>query len=263
MAALGTERAEGYSFSVNRYCFALAGLAEPLRVAQLSDLHFGPYVREGALRRWVDATLAERPELIVITGDFVDLQATGNLTALARQLSRLRAPLGVYGVWGNHDYANFGRARLAELGRLLSGAGVRVLTNAGVLLREDLYLAGVDDFGRGCPRLEPALAARPPGAACLLLSHNPDILPQVPQGVGLTLCGHTHGGQVKLPFVGPLVTSSAYGRRFAEGWITEPVSAFVSRGLGFSMLPVRWNCQAEVVVIDLLPRGSCRSVRQC
>jgi predicted MPP superfamily phosphohydrolase len=220
---------------------------------QLSDLHFGPYVREEALRRWVDAALAEHPELIVITGDFVDLQATGEMTALPRQLARLKASLGVYGVWGNHDYANFGRAHIAELGRLLSGADVRILTNAGVPLREDLYLAGVDDFGRGCPRLEPALAARPPDAACLLLSHNPDIIPQVPRNIGLTLCGHTHGGQVKLPFVGALMTSSTYGRRFAEGWITEPADAFVSRGLGFSMLPVRWNCRAEMVVIDLLP----------
>ena len=71
--------------------------------------------------------------------------------------------------------------------------------------------------------------------------------PEVPEGIGLTLCGHTHGGQVKVPGVGPLVTSSKFGTRFAEGWVTAPAQGFVSRGLGFSILPVRLNCRAEVV----------------
>ncbi len=241
---------DGYRVAVSRYRFSLRGLAAPLKLVHLSDLHYGLYIREASLRAWVDAALAEAPDLIVMTGDFIDANRVGSLKPLVRQLSRLKAPLGVWGVWGNHDYRGY---RTAALRRELTRSGLRLLRNEGTLVREDLFLAGVDDLWRGKPDLSAALKDKPEGVACLLLSHNPDLLPLVPPAVGLTLCGHTHGGQVKLPLIGPIVTSSIYGKRFAEGWIAKPVNAFVSRGLGFSSLPLRFNCRAEVVTIELEP----------
>ena len=98
-----------------------------------------------------------------------------------------------------------------------------------------------------------ALAERPPAAPTLLLSHNPDLLPLVPNGVDLTLCGHTHGGHVRLPGIGPIVTSSAYGRRFAAGWVRTPALGYVSRGPGVGVLPVRWDCPPEVTLLTLSP----------
>ncbi len=248
----GVGLADGYRFEVNRYRHPLAGLSAPVRVAHLTDLHYGLYIQEGSLEEWATATRAEAPDLVLVTGDFVDTRGWGSLELLTRALSRLNAPLGVWAVWGNHDYHNY-FFPLEGVRKHLERAGVRVLVNEGVRLRDDLFLAGLDDFLYGRPNLVAALSQRPEGAATLLMSHNPDVLPRVPAAVGLTLCGHTHGGQVKLPGVGPLVTSSRYGTRFAEGWVEAPAQGFVSRGLGFSLLPVRLNCRAELVVFDLVP----------
>ena len=85
------------------------------------------------------------------------------------------------------------------------------------------------------------------------MAHIPDLLPVVPKNVDLTLCGHTHGGQIKLLFYGAVVTASKYGKRFAEGWFQEPVTAFVSRGLGFGIMPIRFLSRAEVAVLELTP----------
>jgi uncharacterized protein len=87
------------------------------------------------------------------------------------------------------------------------------------------------------------------------MCHNPDVIPGLAYydyKADLTLSGHLHGGQVKLPLIGPPFINSKYGRRFLEGWVTDPMPAFVSRGLGVMHVPIRWASQPEVVVIDLL-----------
>lgn len=251
---------------VVRHPVEMPGLTQPLRVAQLTDLHYGLYIEAEQVRNWVDLTLAERPDLIVITGDFLDADVLGGAAPLLEELSRLDAPLGVYGVWGNHDYGSFGqyarrfhspqradwKDRREHFAQALAHSGVTILNNAGVQLRPDLYLAGVDDWMRGEPDLEAALAHRA-GGATLLMSHNPDQLPLVPESVGLTLSGHTHGGQVRLPLIGAVTTASQYGQRFAQGWVRGPARGFVSRGLGMTAVPARLNCPAEIAVFDLLP----------
>ncbi|MBW6454785.1 MAG: metallophosphoesterase, partial [Trueperaceae bacterium] len=241
-----------YGFDVVRVRAGLAGLREPLRIAWLTDLHHGQYVRTASVRAWVDAALAESPDVVLLGGDLVDQRpgADGDETLVA-ELARLRAPLGVLAVWGNHD-----RARLrgmASFAAALRAAGIDVLVNRGVAVRDDLHVAGLDDFRVGRPDLEATLADRPAVGATLLLSHNPDVLPTVPLDVGLTLSGHTHGGQVVLPGVGALYTSSQYGDRFLAGWVEGPARGYVSRGLGVSSLPVRINCPAELTVLDLAP----------
>lgn len=241
-----------YRFDVVRERVALEGLTAPLRVAWLTDLHHGQYVRTASVHAWVDAALAEAADLVLLGGDLVDqspgTDADGGLVA---ELARLRAPLGVLAVWGNHDYARF--RRIGPFAALLRDAGIEVLVNRGVQLRGDLHVAGLDDFRNGRPDLRLTLGDRPATGATLLLSHNPDALPGVPSDVGLTLCGHTHGGQVVLPGVGALYTSSQYGDRFLAGWVEGPARGYVSRGLGVSTLPVRINCPAELTVLDLLP----------
>ncbi len=122
-------------------------------------------------------------------------------------------------------------------------------------MRDDLYVAGLDDFRNGRPDLEATLGGRPDAGATVLLSHNPDVLPEVPIEIPLTLSGHTHGGQVVLPGVGALQTSSRYGDRFLAGWVEGPARGYVSRGLGVTSVPVRINCPAELTVLDLTPSG--------
>lgn len=266
----------GYSFVVQHHQRPLRGLQTPLRVAHLSDLHIGFFMRQGSVRRWVDATLAQQPDLIVLTGDLTDSGRRHQVVPTLLELQKLQAPLGTWAVWGNHDYRFNAYQpkypdRLAasrkpgasppkvpmvppqNLEELLHQLGIRLLHNRGVQLREDFYLAGVEDLWHGEPDVAKALAGRSDSSACLLICHNPDYLYQVPQSVDLTLCGHTHGGQVVLPWYGPAFTSSSYGQQFAGGWVDRPAPAFISRGLGLSTAPIRVACPAELVIHHFSP----------
>ncbi|ADV66528.1 metallophosphoesterase [Deinococcus maricopensis] len=265
LGGVGVGVAQAHALQVNTHAARLPGLTRALRVALLTDLHYGPYVHAGQVRGWVEAALQARPDLLLVLGDFVDADLASSPTPLLAELARLRAPLGVWGVWGNHDYASFGqRARRfvnpqranwmavrEEFRADLARAGVRVLRNEAVRVRDDLTLAGLDDLRTGAPDLAAALGAARPGGT-LLMSHNPDVLPDVPAWVGLTVSGHTHGGQVRFPVVGAPVVPSAFGQRFAQGFVTGDLGArgFVSRGLGVSGVPVRNLCPPEVVVLD-------------
>jgi uncharacterized protein len=242
-------------FKVTQHRLGLTGLERPLCVVHLTDLHFGPAQRLPSVRAWVDATLEQKPDLILITGDFIEYRKSlSGVTELCAELSRLGAPLGVFGVLGNHDLYAVRLARL-ELIEPLERAGIRILTNIGIQIRDDVFVAGVDDLWNGKPDLEKALQDAPDTGAILLMSHHPDFLETVPARVGLTFCGHTHGGQIVLPWVGALHTGSTYGQRFVQGFVTGALGArgFVSRGLGTTALPVRYNCPAELAVFDLMP----------
>jgi uncharacterized protein len=250
--------AQSYRFEVNRSERTLPHLQAPLRLAHLSDLHYSPYSQEESIRVWVDATNAESPDVVLLTGDFVDHRTRGSFEPFLRQLARLEAPLGVYGVWGNHDYDQ-GLARRDELNDGFRDIGIRILVNERFELREDVVLAGVDDLWKGDHNLHAALGNRPTDKACIFMCHIPDILPGIVEygySAELTLSGHNHGGQIKLPFLGAVTVPSKYGSRFLEGWFTEPTLGFVSRGLGFSVIPVRIGSMSEVVIIDLQPVAS-------
>jgi uncharacterized protein len=254
-AAAGSSTAQAvgtYAFDVVRERAPLPGLRTALRVAWLTDLHHGEFVRTASVRAWVDAALREAPDLILLGGDLVDQTPGADAAAeLFGELARLRAPLGVLSVAGNHDHGRFrGSGRFVAL---LRDAGIDVLLNRGVSVRDDLYVTGIDDLRNGRPDLAAALRERPTAGATLLASHNPDVLPAVPTEIGLTLSGHTHGGQVVLPGVGALYTSSRHGDRFLAGWVEGPARGYVSRGLGVTSLPVRINCPAELTILDLVP----------
>lgn len=256
-AAVGSSGAQitgTYPFDVVFERAGLPGLQASLRIAWLTDLHHGELVRTASVRAWVDAALREAPDLVLLGGDLVD-QSPGAEpdTELFTELARLRAPLGVLAVPGNHDHGRYSGS--GPFVALLNDAGIEVLVNRGVAVRDDLHVAGLDDLRIGRPDLGAALRDRPATGATVLASHNPDVLPDVPTEIGLTLSGHTHGGQVVLPGVGALYTSSRYGDRFLAGWVESPARGYVSRGLGVSSLPVRINCPAELTILDLVPAG--------
>lgn len=263
--------ANTYRFRVTTHRAPLEDLTRPVRIAHLSDLHYGLFIRRGSVRRWVSATLRAQPDLIVITGDFLD-SGVGRRRhrKLLEELSRLSAPLGVYAVWGNHDWTSLNtNATRTTFAEQLRVSGVELINNAGRQVRDDLFVAGVDDWWFGNQDLDAALAGRA-GGAVVLLSHNPDYLTQVPAWIGLTLSGHTHGGQVRVPMFGPLKPRSTLlnvlrgwvsGDRIigspAEGTPTATPSGhalgFVSTGLGVTGVPLRWDCPAELVLLDLHP----------
>jgi uncharacterized protein len=248
--------ASAYSFEVSKHSFKMPHLRAPLKVVHMTDLHFGKFMFEREVRAWVNAANLEKPDLIVITGDIID-HAVNNkkLESMALELGKLEAPLGVFATLGNHDYYTASGARfdanilIAHLERV----GIKYLVNQGVLLRPDFFLAGVDDYWAGTVRVSRAIQNAQSDTALLLLSHNPDILPKVPARVGLMLSGHTHGGQVRAPFGKGLACISKHGERYQMGFVIEKTTAFVSRGLGTSGIPIRTFCPAELVVLELLP----------
>ena len=253
-AGAGVPIASTYRFQVERISVSHPSIARPLTVAWLCDMHFGPFIRAGSVAAWVDATLELAPDLVLLGGDLVDQHAPDDVSPLIAQLRRLQAPLGVYSVLGNHEYARFGSGpALAAFVADLHDAGITTLVNRGVAVRDDLYLAGIDAAGGGARRLRVALQDHPPGAMRLVAAHKPDVLPFVPADVELTLCGHTHGGQVRLPGIGPLLVDSRLSRDYSSGWYRSPSLGYVSRGLGVGHVPLRIACPAELTLATLTP----------
>jgi len=229
----------------------------PLRVALVSDLHVGaPYQGLGQLRSTVDRINATSPDLICIAGDVVTLGVLGGQftppEAIARELSRLRAPSGVFAVLGNHDRL-FSASRVRAA---LASAGIRVLEDTASLVATPsgpVWIAGLTDFWTGPHDIGRTLAAVSDSTTpILLLTHNPDIFPRIPPRVTLTLAGHTHGGQVRLPLIGSPIVPSAYGQRYARGLVIEDNRRlFVSTGIGTSDLPLRLGVPPTIFVLTL------------
>jgi predicted MPP superfamily phosphohydrolase len=216
----------------------------PLRIAQISDLHtrgFGP--RERTL---VLLIRKENPDLIVITGDTVD---HGSLAPARDFMANLSAPLGVWVVRGNWE-----RWTLNEDERAFyAGFGARFLDNAGAAARDDVWIAGLDDPMSGSPDLSRALFGAPLDSFKLVLMHAPDYFAEIGGRFDLALAGHTHGGQVVLPFWGPLWVPEG-GKRYLRGFYSQNNShLYVSRGVGTSIAPIRLNCRPELAIIDLKP----------
>jgi uncharacterized protein len=235
--------------------------ARPLRVVLVSDLHVGaPYHGLSRLPSTVDRINATNPDLICIAGDIVTLGVVGGRFTppepIARELRRLHAPGGVFAVLGNHDRQFNGprvRAALESAGiRVLEDTATRVSTPSG-----PVWVAGLTDFWTGPHNVRRTLGAvRDSATPVLLLTHNPDIFPRIPSRVTLTLAGHTHGGQVRLPLIGSPIVPSAYGQRYVRGLVVENGRRlFVSTGIGTSDLPVRLGVPPTIFVLTLRAAG--------
>lgn len=221
------------------------------RVAFLSDTHHGPFVPLSYLRRVVRMTNALSPDLVLLGGDYVHRHHR-YFEAGLDVLGALEAPLGRFGVLGNHD--RFHGANLAI--RAMEDAGIVPLVNSGRWLSRDggrLRLGGVDDLWRGMPDLGPALGDSSDRDASVVVSHNPDLVEAISDPrVGLVLSGHTHGGQIYFPGLGAPVVPSAFGQKYLAGFVQGPVApVFVSRGVGTVTPPSRLFCPPEVALITL------------
>lgn len=234
-----------------------------LRVAVLGDLHVGsPFNGMSKLDEIIDLTQASAPDLILLAGDFVIHGVVGGQfeppEAIAQTLGRLRAPAGVYAVLGNHDWwLDSPRIRKA-----FEAVSIPVLEDRAMLVSREgcrFWLAGVSDWTEGAHDVDRALESVPPAAPVIVFTHNPDVFPDIPSSVALTIAAHTHGGQVYLPGVGRPIVPSIYGERFAIGHIVEyERHLFVSAGLGTSILPVRFLVPPEISVLTLHSAGSIR-----
>jgi predicted MPP superfamily phosphohydrolase len=223
-----------------------------LRLGLLSDLHSGaPHASLKAVGRAVERLNEEAPDAILLLGDYIDAHPLwgGRLEpeTIAHELAALRAPLGVYAVLGNHDWKRAGD----RMWRALHNEGIEVLENR-VLQAGDLYVAGLADLRHRRPDLPGALAGVPAGAPVVLLSHDPDVFPYVPDRISLTVSGHTHAGQVAIPRLRRPAIPSRYGERYARGHVVEDGRhLYITSGLGTSGLPLRLLAPPEVVVLEL------------
>lgn len=228
------------------------------RALFVTDLHAGPFLSARALRSALGRAAAERPDLILLGGDYASTRLA-DLEPHREAFRSLRAPLGVFAVLGNHDYYTEDGRRVAAY---LADCGIRVLMNEAVRIEragDTFVLAGIDDLHCGKPGLDLALERGrklDAEAPVVLLSHNPDVFfAAARRGVALVLSGHTHGGQVRLPGLPVLVRQSRY--RLDEGrYRWNGSELVVSRGLGVSGLPVRLFCPPEVVLLTLRGRES-------
>lgn len=236
---------------VVRYDVAVPGWPAgqpPLRIVQLTDTHAGlPDMPVARLAAIVAQANALEPDLVVLTGDYQGAKWFGqdyrNLDVVVRPFRALRSRLGTYAVRGNHDDAYWSpkvipRYRVTYLQNSHADAG-------------PIVVAGVDDLSEGTPDVAAALAGIPADKPVLLLMHEPASFPQVPARVALTLAGHTHGGQLRLPLLDWL-TMDALTRRYARGlFVEDGRRLIVSSGVGTTALPLRLGVPPEIVVVTL------------
>lgn len=222
---------------------------EGLRICQITDVHHGPYLSLRRVNELVALALRQQPDIFVLTGD-MSHRAEKYVPPVWAALGRLRAPLGTWCVMGNHDHWH----GIEASRRGARQSGIVELRNRAVALERGgarLWLAGVGDLWADTPDLSAALADVPPEEPAILLTHNPDFADEMDDPrVKLMLAGHSHGGQVSPPLIGPIAVPCK--RKYTRGLVQTPVSQiYVCRGLGMATVPFRMGSRPELAVIEL------------
>lgn len=222
-----------------------------MRVLHFSDVHLGFNKDARNAERLADAVMKLQPDLICFTGDIVESAGDEFRTSVST-FARMSAPLGKYAVLGNHDYEN---TELLE--QLWEEAGFKLLRNESALLErggDHIAVSGLEDLLLGEPDPRKALESVPEGAFSLLLMHEPDYADEVDgMPFSLQLSGHSHGGQIRLPLVGPLSMPEGAEKYISGLYYTdgEGMPVYVNRGFGETFLPLRLLCRPELTVLTL------------
>ena len=241
-----------------------------LKVAQLTDLHASWSVSNGLIKAAAKTAMAQRPDIIFLTGDFVSGSTkflSGHVGEFKRKhleecvdaLSGLKAPLGIYAVLGNHDFWSGEAAIEIIMGTFTEKLGVKWLRNENVKLSKgghSIDLLGVDDYWEPTSSLSRAYKGLDEKRVKILLSHNPDVNEEIEllgKRIDLVISGHTHGGQVVMPFIGQPVMPSRFGQKYRAGLVRDGArQTYISRGIGHLLAPIRLNCPPEVTALKLV-----------
>ena len=230
--------------------------SQPLKLAVLCDLHTGSHAGDVArFGKIVSQINAWSPDLVLVLGDFMNTQAFGGgrvpPDTTAQILGNLSSRLGTYAILGNHDWYYDGEA----VRTALVSHGIAVLENDCHAIVDDagnFFIIGLADEQTRQPEIDTALGHVPEGVPALIMAHDPATFARIPDGPYLTLCGHTHGGQIRLPVLGPVTNSSSAPLRWTAGYIVEDERhLFVSCGLGTSIIPVGINCPPEICLMTV------------
>jgi predicted MPP superfamily phosphohydrolase len=228
-----------------------------LRLAQISDIHMGGWMNGKRLQRVADLVIDLKPDLLLITGDFLIGHDALNISQqsiqeLILELSRLSSSFPTFAVLGNHDYWT----DVETVRHILTSSGTTDLTNAVSTLKrgeDSLHICGVDDIWEGDARLDDVISQLGDGGPAILMAHEPDFA-DTSAATGrfdLQLSGHTHGGQVVLPFIGPPILPHL-GRKYPSGlYQVGEMIQYTNRGVGMARLPIRINCPPEITLFVL------------
>jgi len=233
---------EPFRIEVTRHHIS-AEVPSPIKIAHLSDIHtYGLGAREREMIRLVES---ERPDLIVITGDLIS--HSGSYPGCADVLRKLHAPLGVWVVRGNHEVW----WPVQNESEFYASAGAHIVVNESRRVSQGIWVIGFDDAFAGSPNLEKGLAGVPPDEFKIALFHSPAFFDLVAGRCDLAFAGHTHGGQVRLPLIRPFWLPPSCGS-YLEGWYERDGSRmYVSRGIGMSILPIRFMCRPEIAIVTV------------
>lgn len=230
----------------------LPSAVEGFKIVLMSDFHLYPYTKIEYIRKVVEETNALKPDLVVLTGDYVSDRAEA-IFELGPVLGGLNATHGVCTVLGNHDI--WSSARIVEQG--LREAKLSFLKNQAVPIpvgKSNMYIVGLDDGWSGRPDLRGALESVPDESTTILLMHEPDFADRYAQDgrISLQLSGHTHGGQVRIPGIGALKLPP-YGKKYDQGlYQVKDMWLYTTRGIGVVAVPVRFNCRPEITELTLV-----------
>lgn len=227
-----------------------------MKVLVLGDIHAGsPHIDEKKLDKIVELSNKEKPDLVLLLGDFereIHLGKFIPTEVVARKFVNIKNSRGIISVLGNHEWWNDGE----ESKKGLIKHGITFLENQSLNIAKNgeapLWIAGLADATTRKIDINSALKPIKDEETVIMLSHTPDTFPNIPKSVDLTLAGHVHGGQIRLPFIGAIIVPSQYGNRYSKGHIVEDgKQLFVTSGIGTSILPVRFLCPPEIVVLTL------------
>jgi predicted MPP superfamily phosphohydrolase len=238
--------------SLNLILPRLPGAFDGFQIAQISDIHIGTWMTGARLQAVVDRINTLGPDLVAITGDFVHRHPHQHLDELVTSLGSLSASIGVLAVLGNHDHwTNAGMVR-----EVLASARITDLSNQVHTLRREnttLSIAGVDDYWEKQDRLDLVLDSLPDNGTAILLVHEPDYadLSAATGRFDLQLSGHSHGGQVNLPFFGPPILPFL-GEKYPAGlYQVGNMYQYTNRGIGMTNPALRFNCRPEITLLTL------------
>jgi uncharacterized protein len=225
---------------------------DQFKLVQISDLHIGKYMPESRLARIIQLVNQQQPDAIAITGDIVSKRSRFQAEKLQQQLSQLQAKSIIVAVLGNHDHSR----RLKLLKQTLAASKIDNLDNQVYIVQrglKQLAFAGLDDPYWGKPNLQQVINHLPDRVPTIFLVHEPDYIETSVKThkFALQLSGHSHGGQIKIPFFAPLVLPFGGQKYFAGLNQVEDTIAYTNRGLGMTNLPMRIGSRPEITVFTL------------
>jgi len=262
---------EVYRFQINRYDVSLRKpLGSPLRILHLSDTHF--FKPNPRLKRFYDRLACDEVDLIVVTGDIMDHE-TG-IDFCVETLKKLKSRYGTYAVLGNRDYYDFRLGDILghnfpsqsrpkrenptnKLVEALTGGGIRVLRNETIEIQHEgasVLIHGLDDPTTGHASIRETLANYHPKKVNLLLTHSVDAFIDIGEGeIDVSFSGHSHGGQVRLPWIGPIITHTTLGKKYVDGIVDlKGAVCSISRGIGTGRFaPLRLLAPPEAIILTL------------